>query len=130
MVSFRLQSSSEVKSKSAELRGLTEGDPQSDMNRLLDSLEKGEDPLLVSTLAEEAGRVVGWATCEHFMTSRRHHHLVNVFVLPGYRKQGVARRLLNDLLSEVERAYPGVKPEAGDLEDPFWSRFPVTPVSY
>lgn len=122
MAVVRLQSRAEVAARIAELRPLTMPDDSSDMNRLLDEVASGTDQLLVSTVAEEDGRIVGWASAELFQKQV----VAGVFVHTDNRCQGIGSKLVELLLSELARVRPGVHPRTGP--EPFWRRFLVNPV--
>lgn len=123
MVDVRFQSRDEVSARITELRTLTIDDPSSDMNRLLDEVLCGEDQLLVSTVALKNGCVVGWASAEQFTGQV----VAGVFVHPGSRCQGIGSKLVELLLSELDRLRPGVQPKTGP--ERFWGRFAVRPIN-
>lgn len=96
------------------------------MNRLLDALERGEDPLMACVVAFVDEETAGWATCEKFSTSRRTVTLLNVFVAESQRCKGIGTALARELLSDVEHRYPGTVFHGIMPNDGFWLR--LTPM--
>lgn len=81
-------------------------EPLSDMSWTLRDLADGRnlDPILRIVLAESEGVILGWATAELFSFFTAQEALLNVFVAPASRRQGIGRSLAykaNDHLKEI-----------------------------
>lgn len=85
-----------VRLRSQELRRLTNAQPNSDLNEILDQAEggPGSSVFIAGALAEENGVAVGWAVCEAFRVRHRSNTLFSVFVHPDHRSQGLGTALL------------------------------------
>ena len=118
-VSVRLQSRRKILARRDVLRQLTNPEPHSDMNRFLDALGAGENVLVASTVAEEDSEIVGWAICDWFLDWQ----IVDVFVRPDRRKQGIGTKLLERLFEELDVPETGIVPMVGPGFH--WTQFPV-----
>ena len=115
----------EVLARKDELRPLTQSE-DSDMSRLLDALERGEDPLLACVVAlSSEGSLVGWAICEKFATKRRTYTFLSIFIAEAHRCKGIGTAIGKKLLEDVESRYPGTTFD-GFPGGSFWLR--LTPL--
>lgn len=122
-VTYQYQTNAEVLARLPEFRALTSEDSSSDLNILLDDLLAGKSPIIAALSAEVGSMLVGWVAYERLpRRGKRTSYIVNTFVLPEYRYQGIANSLLTLLFQHPQVA------ETKILVDPelesFCSRFP------
>lgn len=91
-------------------------------NWVLDSLERRQDPLVISLVAHTT-KMVAWATCSK-IEGEIPRYVISVYVNPGSRSTGVITRVLAALALELDRKLPGVEVEADVERDSWWMRFP------
>lgn len=127
-LAYRTITRTEILARIGDFRTLTSDSPSSDMNQLLDSLEKGGDPLIAAIAAYDGDCPVGWASCEAYMrrSGSFPHYVLGCFVAPRMRYLGVGAQLANGLIGEVRRTHPTVDLATGKCDSAFWSHFTLT----
>lgn len=91
-------------------------------NWVLDSLEKGQDPLVISLVAHTT-KMVAWATCSK-IEGETPRYVISIYAGPGSRNAGVVTRILTALALELDRKLPGVEVEADVERGSWWMGFP------
>lgn len=120
----RLIHADEIRQRLPEFRRICTLRSDSDLQRLLDVLAKGEDPIIAAAVEEVEGKAIGWAACERFCTLRgREWILLNVFVHRDYRRKGHATNIVNEVLRGVAEKAPGVRPWVEPEPEAFWRQF-------
>jgi GNAT superfamily N-acetyltransferase len=123
-VTLRLVEQSEVLARMPEFRALTQkfANGPSDMNSILNILPTTR-PFIVAAV-ERDGCLIGWATCYRGFFRWSVKYMLDVFVDPGNRRQGIGRQVVEAALSENE-SQNGDAPEVvvEPAMESFWAAF-------